>query len=214
MSPSKIATPTEANLPLQFMPFTKEHFASEAGINTFNQQWQQAINAINAARGHAGPVVQPSGIDMAGSTITGLAAPSSPTDAVSAGHAASQYGAPVVGPQLDIGGSNSLKGLAYCYQQVQKLSGQQTVSYTSGNNYVEIGGVIFQWGHVTTDINNGTLPVTFQKAFPTAAFAVVVCTLSPTDRITYVVNGSLTQTGFTIANNGSSGYAYWMAVGN
>lgn len=77
-----------------------------------------------------------------------------------------------------------------------------------------MGGLMFQWGHVTTDINGGTKAVAFPTNFPTAAFVVIPVTLSPTDRITYVVNGSLSASGFTIGNNGSSGFAYWFAIGN
>lgn len=76
------------------------------------------------------------------------------------------------------------------------------------------GKTIVKWGHVTTDINGGTLPVSFDAHFPNNCFVVVPVTLSTTDRITYVVNGSVTTSGFTIGNNGSSGYAYWVAIGN
>lgn len=91
--------------------------------------------------------------------------------------------------------------------------------YTSGNNvngYWQKNptGLIRQWGHVTTDINGGTLAVTFPTNFTNINSVVVnVSTLSPTDRITYVVDGSVSLGGFTIGNNGSSGYAYWEAVG-
>jgi hypothetical protein len=34
-----------------------------------------------------------------------------------------------------------------------------------------------------------------------------------TDRITFVIDGSVSTTGFTIANNGSGGFAYWIADG-
>jgi hypothetical protein len=75
-------------------------------------------------------------------------------------------------------------------------------------------GGLEQWGQVVTDINGGTLAVTFPKAFPNACFNVIVTTLSNNDRITYVLQGSVSTTGFTIGNNGSDGYAYWRAVGN
>lgn len=85
------------------------------------------------------------------------------------------------------------------------------------NGYIKLpawlGGLVIQWGQVTTDINGGTLGVAFPTTFPNAAFIVLPVTNSPTDRITYVVNGSLSQSGFTIGNNGSSGYAYWLAIG-
>ncbi len=88
----------------------------------------------------------------------------------------------------------------------------------AANGYVKfpawLSGLMMQWGQVNTDINAGTLAITFPAAFPSAAFAVLPVTNSPTDRITYVVSGTLSTAGFTISNNGSSGYAYWFAVGN
>ncbi len=74
-------------------------------------------------------------------------------------------------------------------------------------------GIITQWGYISTDINGGTLAVTFPIPFPTAVEMVLAVTSSPTDRITYVVDGSPTLTGFTVGNNGSSGFAYWEAKG-
>jgi hypothetical protein len=89
---------------------------------------------------------------------------------------------------------------------------------SSANGYIKLpawlSGLIIQWGHVTTDINAGTVTVTFPLVFPTAAFVVVPTTLSATDRITYVVNGSLTTSSFRVGNNGSGGFAYWIAIGH
>lgn len=85
---------------------------------------------------------------------------------------------------------------------------------TSSGYWVKNGSFIHQWGSVTTDINGGTLAVTFPTAYTnSSSISVVVCTRSSTDRITFVVDGSVTTTGFTIGNNGSSGYAYWIADG-
>jgi hypothetical protein len=91
--------------------------------------------------------------------------------------------------------------------------------FTNGSNVngywsKDPSGLIRQWGTVTTDINAGTLAVAFPTNFTTSAsIAVNVSTLSATDRITYVVDGTVTTSGFTIGNNGSGGYAYWEAVG-
>ncbi len=74
-------------------------------------------------------------------------------------------------------------------------------------------GIITQWGAVTTDINAGTIAVTFPIPFPSTIEMILVTTWSPTDRITFVVKGSESITGFTISNNGSSGFAYWEAKG-
>jgi hypothetical protein len=94
-----------------------------------------------------------------------------------------------------------------------------TASYTSGSNangywQKDANGKIQQWGRVATDINGGSLPVSFPVPFANAvSISVVVATYSVTDRITYVQYGSISTTGFTIANNGSQGYACWQAVG-
>ena len=74
-------------------------------------------------------------------------------------------------------------------------------------------GIITQWGQVNTDINSGTLAITFPIPFPTTIEMIMVDTWSVTDRITFVVKGSESLTGFTISNNGSSGFAYWEARG-
>lgn len=91
--------------------------------------------------------------------------------------------------------------------------------FTSGNSangywVKDPTGHIRAWGTVSTDINAGQVSVPFPTPFTNAAtVAVTVTTKSSTDRITYVVDGSVTTAGFTIANNGSSGYAYWQADG-
>jgi hypothetical protein len=75
-------------------------------------------------------------------------------------------------------------------------------------------GHIHQWGVVATDINGGTVAVTFPLAFSSGTgVSPVVTTKSATDRITFVVDGSVTASGFTVGNNGSGGYAYWEADG-
>ena len=95
------------------------------------------------------------------------------------------------------------------------------VGWSNGGSGISTGywvkdpmGHIRQWGTVSTDINNSTLFISFPTAFATSgSISVVVCTRSSTDRITWVVDGSVGTSGFTIANNGSGGYAYWSADG-
>src|SRR5579859_3243272 len=75
-------------------------------------------------------------------------------------------------------------------------------------------GHIHQWGNIFTDINSGVLTISFPVAFTTlASVTVVVSTLSVSDRITFVVGGTITTGGFHISNNGSGGNAGWMADG-
>lgn len=93
-------------------------------------------------------------------------------------------------------------------------SGFSSGSNANGYWVEDPTGHIRQWGIVSTDIAGGTLAVTFPTAFTNASsISVVVATKSSTDRITYVVDGSMTTSGFTVGNNGTSGYAYWIADG-
>lgn len=73
-------------------------------------------------------------------------------------------------------------------------------------------GRIIQWGHILTDINGGTLPVTFPTNFTNLSSISIVCTSVTIDRVAYVV-GSVTLSGFTIGNNGSGATTYWQAMG-
>jgi hypothetical protein len=73
----------------------------------------QVITAIQALQGSGGRTTIFSGLELQGETISGVGKPQSDSDAISAGHAASQFSPEVVGPQLDVGGSNALKGLTY-----------------------------------------------------------------------------------------------------
>jgi hypothetical protein len=130
-SPTSRPTPPAATpLPIQRVQFTAKDFAENPG--SVNVTLNQVIGAIQSLQGSSGPSVLPSGIDVAGSTITGLAAPTSPSDAISAGHAANQYSASSLGPQLDIGGKNALKG----------LTGLTITSNSQGTSITQIQAVL------------------------------------------------------------------------
>lgn len=115
-----------------------------------------------------------------------------------------------------------LEGLLQIFQTyINTLNGQvatinaafPAVLAANGSQLI-FGKIIIKWGQVTTDINGGTLGVTFNTPFPNNCYAVLPVTHSTTDRITYVVYGSVTTNGFTIGNNGSSGFAFWVAIGD
>jgi hypothetical protein len=97
----------------------------------------------------------------------------------------------------------------------------QFSDFTSGNNangywVRDPLGHIRQWGAINTDINNGQLAISFPRAFTNASSLSVVATTrgaASFDRIIYIINGSVTINGFTVANNGSGGFGYWMAEG-
>lgn len=120
-SPPRSAPPRAR--PIQFTPFTKKDFATDEGVAFVNNTLAQIFTTVNALFGAGGPTLLPSGVDVQGATVTGLAAPSSPSDAVSAAHADSNYSAAAQRPQLDLGGTQTLKGLAYLYQWQQQNQG-------------------------------------------------------------------------------------------
>jgi len=105
------------------------------------------------------------------------------------------------------------------FGRVTSISSNSPAAYQSGSNangywQKDPTGLIRQWGRVLTDIDGNQIGVTFPTNFTNASsVSVVVSTYSPTDRITYVVSGSIGISGFTIGNNGSSGFATWEAIG-
>lgn len=107
--------------PIQSIQLTQKDL-QDPSVGILNSYLQQITNAVNAHAGANGPTVLPAGVDVAGGTITGLAPPTAPTDAVSASHAASTYSAAAVGPQLDIGGKFTLKGLAILWLNARKFA--------------------------------------------------------------------------------------------
>jgi hypothetical protein len=132
---------------VQFTAMRKEDLQSDEGVSFFNQQMSEIVRAINQANGTAGQVVLNQGVDVAGSTVTGLGAPSNPTDAVSLGHANGNYGPAAVGPQLDLGGSSTLKGLSGVYLLMgQSFSGKITLAKLTGGgsegSITVVGGLI------------------------------------------------------------------------
>lgn len=143
--------PASNLLPIQYTTMTKEQFASDAGVTCHNQQMSQIVTTLNALLGSGGPTLLPSGIDVRGAKVTGLAAPTDPSDAVSAGHASATYSPAAVAPHLDIGGSQTLKGLAAVYSVVQPGMGTSTTlalaKVTGGGSN---GSVTIKNGVVTT----------------------------------------------------------------
>lgn len=210
--------PNSTPRPVQFPVFRKEQLQTDEGMAAFNLSMSQIVNAINQNNGQAGTVVLPSGVDVQGSSVTGLGAPSDPTDAVSLGHSNSNYGAPAVGPQLDIGGSNTLKGLAYTYKQSQLIPSLQNqianvISGTIGanGNITFSNGLIIKWG--TTPTGN-PYAVSFLNAFPTACYLVLATPDLNANTSNYVWVGDVSVSGFNIYNNGTVPDAYWIAIGN
>lgn len=114
-------SPVSSPFPIQFAPFEKKHFETDEGLAFVNLQFSQIITALNTGNGVAGKVTLPHGVDVRGATVSGLGEPEAPEDAVSQSHVQSNYSAPAVGPQLDIGGKYALKGLTGLQLQLNSL---------------------------------------------------------------------------------------------
>ena len=149
-SASASAAPSNPR-PIQYTSMTKEQFQSDAGVSFHNQQMSQIVTTMNAILGSGGPTILPSGVDVRGAKVTGLAAPTGPSDAVSAGHAEANYSPAATGPSLDIGGSNTLKGLAAVYKAVQpgtNISTTMPLAKLTGGG--SAGSMVIQNGIVTS----------------------------------------------------------------
>lgn len=126
---SSALTPSSAPRPIQYTPIRPEDFqlrpdspnSAAPGIAFLNQTLSQITTTLNALLGQGGPVQFPAGVDMSGAKLTGIPAPTSPTDAISSGHASTQFSAAAQQPQLDVGGQYALKGLTYSYQQATQV---------------------------------------------------------------------------------------------
>jgi len=209
--PNPTSVPQQIPLPLQFSPFSEEHFKGK--MEFFNLQWQQVINALNAGNGAGGKVTLPHGIDVRGATVSGVGAPQSDSDAISSGHAQSQFSAPALQPKFDIGGKNTLKGLAYVYGETKSNAAAiASIPGTyGGGGVINLFGMLLQFGTIA-DMDTAVFPMNFPQAFPTACQAILAATTGPNDRITYIT--SFNATAFTLANNGSGAGACWIALGN
>jgi hypothetical protein len=113
--------PANTPMPIQNFQLTKADI-EDPSLGRLNVMLQQVIQRVNEHSGVSGPTLMPSGVDVQGKTVTGLAAPTSGSDAISSGHADSQYSASTLGPQLDIGGKNALKGLTGLQLQLQQAA--------------------------------------------------------------------------------------------
>jgi len=218
MPPPKPASP----LPVQFTPFDKSQFHSDAGVSFFNQTLSQITTTLNSLLGIGGPAILPSGIDVRGGAISGLGPPTSPTDAVSAGHANSNFGYAAQQSQLDVGKPYALKGLSYAYGQsvansqaigtIQTAIASVPATNYAGANTFTLFGLVVKFGLIA-NMDTAVFPMAFPGgAFPNACQSLVAITTGPVDRITYVPTLP-TAAAFSLANNGTGAGAFWIALG-
>jgi hypothetical protein len=130
---SRPVAPKQTPPPIQRFQFTKEDFTTDEGVARFNTMMSQHATAVQALQGSGGRTTLFSGVDVQGETVTGLGAPQGDTDAVSLAHGQANYSPAAVGPQLDIGGSNTLKGLAsITLQMTQAFTGTIVLAKLTG----------------------------------------------------------------------------------
>ena len=216
--PTQQASPSPSTItPLQQVQFTVDDFTKPERIAFVNSQFQTMQTLVNQLIGATGPTVLPAGIDVSGATVSGLAAPVGPSDAVNNAHVQNNYGAGAIGPQLDVGGTHALKGLNAAYalssQNASTVAALAKLlpTYVSGNS-LQVGGLTFKWGH--TGVITTTLAVVFPVAFSTACFAVMLTDdiAGGTGRI-MSLSAAPTATGFTVHSTGTDDGSYWLAVG-
>jgi hypothetical protein len=117
--------PNPTSLPIQWAPLTSAEVGGNPSVAAaLNQRFTQLFNAASASQGAAGKPVIPSGIDVAGATVSSIGEPQSPLDAVSKAHAEANYSAAALAPQLEAGGKNGFKG----YRSLNSKSQQENYS--------------------------------------------------------------------------------------
>jgi len=211
---SRPSPPAQRPLPIQNFQLSKEHFTTDEGVRQVNVLMQQIITSLQAVQGTAGPSVLPSGIDVAGAKISGLAAPENPSDAVSLGHAQTNYSSTTQQQNLDIGGPNALKGLTGLWLMQQQSA---AANFNGTNNFFTINGLMFQWG-VTGNLGAGNTPVTisFNIPFPNASFGVVAMDNSArvtAGNVSAIGAKVISKTQFDINAADSNVTAFWISIG-
>lgn len=77
--------------------------------------YSKLTDAVNTLLGYNGTIPMVNTLDLNNNPIQNVAAPVAPTDALNLGTAEAKYAPSVTGPQLDVGGSNAMKGVTYLY---------------------------------------------------------------------------------------------------
>lgn len=106
------------------------------------------------------------------------------------------------------------------HPQLFFLNSQNSGFYipSANGSTVLMGGIIMQWGSYLMGPSVTTLPVTFPRMFPSAAFSITFGTNGqPTGNAPAFIAGSLTQTGFTAsrASGATPNVTYtYVVIGN
>lgn len=188
--------------PIQFTQFKAADFQDE-NLGYFNNVMSQMANAINAGNGATGKTKLPAGIDVAGSTVSGVGEPQTPTDAVSKSHAERNYSAAALAPKLEAGGSHSLKTmrrLSDTNQQETNSVYLQRLSNTTPTSTTSV---------VTGSTGGGSTTITVPSGFhqypdgTTKPFATA--TLTVPNPVVQTITGMTRSGGVTTATGAFSG---------
>lgn len=98
-----------ASTPVQLTQFSLQDFQTESGVANLNTFFTQLTKTVNASIGAAGTVVQPSGIDVQGATISNVGGIGPQHEVVSKAYAERNYSAAAIGPQLEGNGKYALR---------------------------------------------------------------------------------------------------------
>lgn len=85
------------------------------------------------------------------------------------------------------------------------------------DGYIDLGGLIFQWGSTTSVTSSSSTSVNFPLTFPNAVFSVVgQVVTNDSSTIRFSLLGNATLSGFTTSQTSTSHFTnlYWFAVGN
>lgn len=186
--------------PIQSIQLTQSDL-QDPSLGTLNSFLQQMTNAVNATSGAAGKTVLPAGVDVQGATVSNVGAPQSPTDAVSKGHADENYSASALAPQLEAGGSNTLKSFRSLNSKQQKekyssfLNNVMNVAPTT--NTATVTGAAPVSGTVSFTVSAGNHQFVDGSIAPFGTFTGTVA-LPSSQAIT-----SLTRTGGVVTATGT-----------
>ena len=81
----------------------------------FQMHYSGVVDSVNTLLGYSGTIPMQNNLDVQGNNVQNVANPVAPTDALNLQTAESKYSPTVVGPQLDVGGTSSLKGVNALY---------------------------------------------------------------------------------------------------
>lgn len=184
----------------------------DPSLGNLNQLFSQMQQQINELTGAAGPVKLPAGVDVQGATVTNIAPPISPGDAVSSAHAEANYSAKALVPKLSSGGKNALTGFRALNSKSQQenystfLNKLSNTSPTTNSTVVTAGAV--SGGSITITIPAGFHQFPDGSVTPFATFTDTVAA-PPGQFITHLTRaaGISTATGtFTGLTVGESIY--------